>query len=135
MQSRHRVLVIDDEQSVRDAFSDALEGAPYDDDTASCGADGVCLVKQHKYDLVFLDLKMPGMDGVETLRALHEHECRAEIYIVTAFHPEFLDRLEAAEREGLRFELVCKPIGQDGIREIARTCLSEGRCMVRRSVA
>jgi len=135
MARNHRVLVIDDEQSVRDAFSDALEGAPYEVDTACCGADGVCLVKQQQYDLVFLDLKMPGMDGVETLRSLYEHDCRAEVYIVTAFHPEFLDRLEAAEREGLRFELVCKPIGQDGIREIAHTCLSEGRCRVRRGAA
>ncbi len=123
MNAQRRILVIDDEESVRDSFIDALETEPYCLEAVASGAEGVACARAGSYDLVFLDLKMPGMDGVETLRALRQLDCRVPVYIVTAFHPEFLDRLEAAERERLSFELVHKPIGQAGIREVTRAVL------------
>ncbi len=121
--SQPRVLVIDDEESVRDAFTDALEDMPYVVETASSGEEALEKAKSSPADLVFLDLKMPGMDGVEVLHSIRELDEAVPIYIVTAFHSEFLDRLQAAEEEGLAFQLLHKPIGQEAIRKVAAAVL------------
>ena len=123
MVSQPRVLVIDDEESVRDAFTDALEDMPYVVDAASSGDEALAKAKSSPADLIFLDLKMPGMDGVEVLHRIRELDEVVPIYIVTAFHSEFLDRLQAAEEEGLAFHLLHKPIGQEAIRKVATAVL------------
>lgn len=123
MSQAQRILVIDDEESVRDAFADALENTAYEVETASSGEEGVAKARSASFDLVFLDLKMPGMDGVETLRALRALDGRVPVYVVTAFHAQFLERLELAEREGLPFELVHKPLGQEAIRQVTEAVL------------
>jgi len=63
MVSQPRVLVIDDEESVRDAFADALEDLPYVVEAVSDGEEALKKAKSSPADLVFLDLKMPGMDA------------------------------------------------------------------------
>ena len=55
------------------------------------------MAKARKYDLVFLDLKMPGLNGVETLRELRQMDQDLPIYIVTAFHEEFLANCRALQ--------------------------------------
>jgi len=123
MVSQSRVLVIDDEESVRDAFADALEDMPYTVDTACSGEEALAKAKSSPADLIFLDLKMPGMDGVEVLHHIRELDETVPVYIVTAFHAEFLDRLRAAEEKGLAFQLLHKPIGQEAIRKVATAVL------------
>ena len=123
MVSQPRVLVVDDEESVRDAFVDALEDLPYVVDAASGGEEAVEKAKSSPVDLVFLDLKMPRMDGVEVLHKIRELDDAVPVYIVTAFHAEFLDRLQSAENEGLAFHLLHKPIGQEAIRKVTITAL------------
>jgi len=121
--SQPRVLVIDDEESVRDAFADALEDLPYIVEAVSDGEEALEKAKSSPADLVFLDLKMPGMDGVEVLHEIRQLDEVVPIYIVAAFHSEFLDRLQAAEEEGLSFQLLHKPIGQEAIRKVATAVL------------
>ncbi len=121
--SQPRVLVMDDEESVRDAFADALEDMPYVVEAVSSGDEALVKAKSSPADLVFLDLKMPGMDGVEVLHQIRELDEAVPIYIVTAFHAEFLDRLQAAEEKGLTFQLLHKPIGQEAIRKVANAVL------------
>ena len=121
--SQPRVLVIDDEESVRDAFADALEDMPYVVEAVSGGEEALAKAQSDPADLIFLDLKMPGMDGVEVLHHIRELDAAVPVYIVTAFHAEFLDRLQAAEEEGLAFQLLHKPIGQEAIRKVAMAVL------------
>ena len=118
-----RILVIDDEESVRDAFVDALEGMPFVVMTASGGPEALEILRGGPVSLVFLDLKMPGMDGVDVLRKIREADGAVPAYIVTAFYAEFLSRLQAAEDEGLAFQLLCKPVGQEAIRKVTTTAL------------
>ncbi|MEW8013554.1 MAG: response regulator [Candidatus Sedimenticola endophacoides] len=72
-------------------------------------------------DLVFLDLKMPQMGGVEVLRRLQALYPELPVCIVTAFFESFMRELVAAADDGLRFELVRKPIGKDEIISIVRS--------------
>ena len=69
---RKKVLVIDDQEAIRKSFELALRRTPYLVETADSGMAGLDKFRQEKHDLIYLDLKMPGMSGVETLRALRE---------------------------------------------------------------
>jgi DNA-binding response OmpR family regulator len=119
----NRVLVIDDDEAIRKLFVLTLEDTAYQVDTAKSGEQGIELEQKTKYGLIFLDLKMPGLNGVETLRRLRELDPGVPIYIVTAFHKEFLDELGSAAEEGINFEIVNKPVGADEIQLLARSVL------------
>lgn len=118
-----RILVIDDEDAVRKSFILALEDTDYQVETAESGEKGLKKIQTNKYDLIFLDLKMSGMNGVETLRELRKIDKSVPIYIVTAFHKEFFDQLKEAAEEGIGFEIVKKPLSSERIVLITRGIL------------
>ena len=110
-----RILVIDDEAAIRKSFVLALEDTEYSVDTAESGEKGIEKERENNYDLIFLDLNMPGLNGVETLRILRTIDDKVPVYIVTAFYHDFLNQLRDLENEIINFELIQKPIGQDQI--------------------
>ena len=69
--SRPRILVIDDEAAIRDSLKMILEYEDYQFVGAASGQDGLAAVQKERPDAVLLDIKMPGMDGMEVLRKLH----------------------------------------------------------------
>ena len=115
-----QILIIDDDESVRDAFTLALEDGPYKVTTATCGEEGVEMAASVLPTMIFLDLKMPGIDGVETLRQIRKKGLDMPVYIVTAFMPEFLKELAVAAQEGLQFGLGQKPLSGEQIRLIVK---------------
>lgn len=127
-----RILVIDDEEAIRKSFILALEGTEYQVETVESGEKGIEKVQNNKYDLVFLDLNMPGLNGVETLREIRARDNAVPIYIVTAFQAAFFDQLKRAALDGLSFEIIVKPISGDRIVVIAKGIL-EGSVVYRRS--
>ncbi len=118
-----RILVIDDDEIIRDSFCLALEDTGYQIDTAKSGEEGIKKEKERKYDLIFLDLKMPGLNGVETLNELRKIDSNVPVYIVTAFHKEFFSQLNAIAESGVGFELLQKPIGGEQIVLVAKSVL------------
>lgn len=123
--SNKNVLVIDDELAVRRSFELALEDTDYNLTTVECGEEGVKAVESGEFHLVFLDLKMPGMNGVETLRNIRQAKPALPVYIVTAFHKEFLTELDDARKQGLQFQLLRKPIGSVEIQTLAQSVLDK----------
>ncbi|MCX5707744.1 MAG: response regulator [Candidatus Omnitrophica bacterium] len=77
------VLVVDDEEVIRDFFSRALTG--YKVFTASSGEEALNIIKKDKPDLVLLDIKMPGIDGIETLRKIKEIDSNIVVIMLSAF--------------------------------------------------
>src|ERR687889_266797 len=70
-----RILVIDDEAAIRDSLRMTLEYEGYEFVGAATGQEGLALVEREAFDLVLLDVKMPGMDGLDVLgrlRAMNE---------------------------------------------------------------
>lgn len=118
-----RILVIDDDKSVRLSFKMALEDRQLYIDTAESGEIGIEMMAAQKYDLVFLDLQMPGMNGIQTLRGLKKIDENVPVFIVTAFHREFLSRLKEAEKDGIEFEIVNKPLRSEMINLIVDSVL------------
>ena len=99
------------------------EKTGYQVHTAESGETGIEKVRDTKYDLIFLDLKMPGLDGVEVMRELQKIDQDVPIYIVTAFFDEFLARLRKAAQDGLSFEVLKKPLKGAQIRSIVNGIL------------
>ena len=67
-----RILVIDDERSIRNTLKDILEYEKYEVDLAEDGTKGIEKVKVAEYDIILCDIKMPGLDGIEVLAQLNE---------------------------------------------------------------
>lgn len=80
-----RILIIDDEAIVRVSCQKTLEPEGYSVDTASSGAEGLGLFEKGDYDLVLLDLKMPGMDGMETLSEMVGKKPGQPVMIMTGY--------------------------------------------------
>ena len=114
----YRILVIDDEEAVRKAFLLAFEDTEYVIDTADSGERGIALNNEHSYDLIFLDLKMPGMGGIETLNRIRTTNRKTPIYILTAFYQEYAEQLKEVEHKGVDFEVVRKPVDSENLRTI-----------------
>lgn len=118
-----RILSIDDDEAVRKTFILAFEDTGYQIDTAESGLTGIEMYQKNRHDLIFLDLHMPGIDGVETLRRLRKINNRVPVYVVTGFYKEFLDPLKNAEKDGIHFEVIKKPVGADQIVLVAQGVL------------
>ena len=114
-----RVLVIDDDSAVRESIMAALNYRDYAPDGADSGAAGIESARARRPDLVFLDLKMPGLSGVETLSRLRDIYPDMPIYLVTGFYGEFLEPLKELRRRGTIFEVARKPLTVAEIRAIA----------------
>src|SRR5437773_6840302 len=67
---KSRILVIDDEAAIRDSLRMTLEYEGYEFIAAATGQEGLALAEREAPDLVLLDIKMPGMDGMEVLGRL-----------------------------------------------------------------
>ena len=78
-----KVLLVDDEEDFTDALSKRLEARNLKVKTVNRGEDAVHMVDEHSFDVIILDLSMPGMDGLETLQRIKENHPDAEIIILT----------------------------------------------------
>jgi two-component system nitrogen regulation response regulator NtrX len=118
-----RILVIDDEPAIRDTMRMILEYEGYECLTAGAGAEGLSLTERESPDLVFLDIKMPGMDGLETLSRLRGMNDALPVVIVSA-HGTASTALEAGRLGAFRF--IEKPLSKDYVLDAIREGLELG---------
>jgi DNA-binding response OmpR family regulator len=80
-----RILVVDDEESIRELYRADLAEEGYEVDLAGDGLQALRRLDAFRPDLVTLDVKMPGIDGIETLRRIRERHPTLPVVLVTAF--------------------------------------------------
>lgn len=80
-----KVLIVDDEVEFSGAVAERLRSRGYDVDTASSGAAGIEKIRDVQYDAVLLDLTMPEMDGMETMKHMLELDEELQIIILTGY--------------------------------------------------
>lgn len=78
-----KVLLVDDEEEYLQALATRLEARNMQVTTASRGTDAVALVDKQSFDLIILDLAMPGIDGIETLKQIKSKQPEAEIIMLS----------------------------------------------------
>ena len=85
---RPRILVVDDESSIRDLLSKTLALAEYDVDTANDGRSALERLRIYPYDLLIADLKMPGIDGLAVIREAKRLKSDLPVVIITGYSTE-----------------------------------------------
>jgi len=80
-----KVLVVDDEQNIRELYKEEIEEMGYEVTMVHDGIEALAILDKVKFDLVTLDMRMPGMDGIETLRKMKEKDSSLPVIICTAY--------------------------------------------------
>lgn len=118
----YNLLVVDDQAGVRMLIYETLLDEGYIVDQASGGREALEKIKQKKFDLILLDIKMPGMNGLETLDEIRKIDKSAMVIMMTAYGE--LEIMEKAERKGACGH-ICKPFDLDDLRRLARDHLPQ----------
>lgn len=118
-------MVIDDDKAIRNSFMLTFEGTECETDTAENGTKGLQRIKEKSYDLVFLDLKMPGMDGVQVLKEIKRINRNLPVYIITAFHKEYFNELQKVLKDGYEFEILQKPLNSEQLQNTVDNILKQ----------
>jgi DNA-binding NtrC family response regulator len=106
MRARWHILVVDDEEAMTESLAAWLREDGYTVDTASSGREAIEKARTREYAIYFLDLKMPGLDGIETMMEIRKQQNDASVIIITAYAT--VDTAIAAMKEGAQ-EYVVKP--------------------------
>lgn len=112
MTKKPSILVVDDKLAMREALKDWLREDGYEVGLAAGGEEAIVKAKEKTWDVVLLDLKMPGMDGLETMKRLKEVSADTEILMMTAYAT--VDTAVQAMKEGA-FDYLVKPFDPDEI--------------------
>ena len=112
MTKKPRILVVDDEAAMRESLKDWLMEDGYEVGLASGGQEAIAMAREKLFEVVLLDLKMPGMDGLETLKRFKELDLEADILMMTAYAT--VDTAIQAMKEGA-FDYLVKPFDPDEV--------------------
>ena len=80
-----KILIVDDEESVRNRLSSFLNKEGYQAYTAENGLVGLEIIEREKPDIALVDIKMPGIDGIETLKKIKKNNAKTEVIIITGY--------------------------------------------------
>jgi DNA-binding NtrC family response regulator len=117
------ILVVDDQFGDRETLKTILEEKGYKVATAVDGAEAVRLVKERHFDIIFLDIKLPGMDGVETFERVKKIDPKAVVIMMTGYTEE--DLVNRAVRGGA-YTCIYKPFAMEKVIELVDSIAKSG---------
>ena len=115
-----RILVVDDEPGIRSALGQLLEYEGYDVRTAANAVDGIAEYDRFKPHLVFMDVKMAGIDGIEALKRLRQLDASAVVVMISG-HATIQTAVEATQLGA--YDILEKPLDTDRILVTLRNAL------------
>ena len=121
MNSDGRILIIDDEAGLRQMMARVLQRAGYDVTTAANGKDGITLASEQTFDLLYLDIRMPGLNGLEVLKIIHTESPDLPVVLFTA-QPDLHSAVEALRRGATDYLL--KPLKPQAVIDRTQTILA-----------
>jgi len=121
MNNNGHILIIDDEAALRQTLARILQKADFEVTTAENGEQGIDFLKTTKFDMVFMDLRMPGLGGLEVLKIIHNGYPALPVVLFTA-QPDLNSAVEALRHGATDYLL--KPLKPQVIVERAKTILT-----------
>ena len=148
---KERILIIEDEENIARVLQLELEFEGYATDTAYTGPDGLIKYREERWDLVLLDLMLPGLNGLDVLRRIRATEADTPVILLTAKNdvedkvagldlgandyvtkPFEIDELLARIRSALRFSTTAEPVKDEYLHEFAGLSIHEQTREVKR---
>lgn len=130
--THERILLVDDEEDFVTTLSERLETRGLQVSSALNGEDAIALVQQQNFDAVILDLQMPGLDGLETLKFILQHEPDAQVILLTG-HATVSTGVQAIKEGAMDF--LEKPIEiKDLLKKIGEAASKRSILMVDQSM-
>ena len=120
MSSQANILVIDDEESMRDSCQQTLSRGGNRVEVADAGSKGLAMLGAESFDLVILDLKMPGLSGMEVLKKIKEDDPETMVIVITGY-ATVESAVEAMKRGA--YDFIPKPFTPDSLRAIVKRAL------------
>jgi len=118
------ILIVDDEASVRDSLYQWFKADGYRVDTAEDAASALKKLQENPWDIILLDIKMPGMDGIELQNRIKQIDKNIVTIIITAYAS--VDTAIQALKEGA-FDYVTKPVDPDDLSRLIRNAIEKRR--------
>lgn len=112
-----RLLIVDDENDVREFAAKFFRKRKIDCLTASSGEESLAIVEKQKLDLILLDIKMDGIDGIETLRRIKEKNKDIKVIMVTGRKPEEQEAFDKCKELGA-LDYIHKPLELDELEKV-----------------
>ena len=122
MNRKPRILVVDDEKIMQDSCHRVLSKEKYEVTAVSSGEAGIKLAKESSFDLILLDLKMPGMDGLEALTFFKEQDPEVMVIMITGY-PD-VETAVKAMRLGV-YDYISKPFTPPELRLVVERALEK----------
>ena len=121
MNGQGRLLIVDDELSVRDSLNKWFHEEGYEVGTAESASEALSRMAEQRWDAALLDIKMPGTDGIELQRRLHEVDPQLIVIMMTGYAS--VETAVAALKNGA-YDYVTKPLDPDEIAHLVKNALS-----------
>lgn len=112
MNRKPRILIVDDEEIVRRSYCRLLNGADCNTAAALNGDDALHAMKRESFDVVLLDLRMPGADGMTVLKSIKEKWPESEVVVITGYPA--IETAKEAVRLGA-YDYLAKPVDPDKV--------------------
>jgi CheY-like chemotaxis protein len=109
------VLLVDDDAGIRETMSDILKFLNIDVTTASNGYDAIKLAESRDFDVIIMDIKMPGINGVEAFKCIKHYKPRSRVIFMTGYAPD--DVMKEAKQEGAS-AILYKPLDLNNLEKI-----------------
>jgi two-component system response regulator AtoC len=132
MASKVSILIVDDDEAVRLSFHRILSDVCDDLQMVTDGASALGLLEKHSFDIVLLDLKMPGMDGIAVLRTIKARWPQTEVIMITGYAS--IETAKDAVRIGAH-DYLAKPVGPDEVVRATAAALTQKRWTLARATA
>jgi DNA-binding NtrC family response regulator len=124
MNDEANILVIDDEESMRDSCQQALSAKGSRVEVAGDGSTGLAILEKEAFDLVILDLKMPGLSGMEVLKKIKEKDPAVVVVVITGYAT--VESAVEAMKTGA-YDFVPKPFTPESLRMIVERAMEKRR--------
>jgi len=129
MSEKIKVLIVDDEEIVCLSYLRSLTGAHCNVEVAWNGVEALLALEQHRFDLVLLDLRMPGMDGMSVLRTIKQKWPETQVVVITGY-PN-IETAKEAVRQGA-YGYLAKPVGPDEVINAANDAVMQKKWTLQR---
>jgi DNA-binding NtrC family response regulator len=128
MNEKANILIVDDEEVVRLSHLRSLEGSDCQTRAAEDGRQALQVMEQNPADVILLDLRMPGQDGMDVLKTIKQRWPDSEVVVITGY--PCIDTAKQAVRLGA-FNYLTKPLGPDEVMKAANDAMTQKRWALR----